>query len=157
LADKKASDSLTEQIHILKYEDINGTNRLFGGKLVAWIDEVAVTVARRHCGTEVTTASIDNLQFKEPAFLGDLIVIRGKLTYVGHTSMEVRVDSYIEKEDGTRHTINRAYLTVVSIDADNKPTPVVNRLIPENDTEKAEWQNAIRRMELRKTRRKEGF
>lgn len=157
MADKHTSDSLAEQIHILRYEDINGNGRLFGGKLVSWIDEVAVMVSIRHCGHSVTTASIDNLQFKEPAYLGDLVVIVGRLTYVGRTSMEVRVDSYIEKPDGTRRPINRAYLTLVSIGEDNKPMPIENRLLLSNGVEEAEWANALKRVELRKTRRLEGF
>ena len=62
--EKSINESMIEQIHLLRYEDINGENRLFGGKLVSWIDEVAGTVAKRHTGVKVTTASIDNLQFK---------------------------------------------------------------------------------------------
>lgn len=157
MSEKRSSDSLTEQIHILKYEDINGSNRLFGGKLVAWIDEVAATVAKRHCGTEVTTASIDNLIFKEAAFLGDLVVIVGRLTYVGCSSMEIRVDSYIEDPNGIRRPINRAYLTVVAIGENNRPIPVPNKLILSNGAEEAEWENALKRVALRKTRRQEGF
>ena len=64
---KNIDASKTEQIHLLRYEDINGENRLFGGKLVSWIDEVGGIVAKRHAGIKVTTASIDNLRFKEPA------------------------------------------------------------------------------------------
>jgi acyl-CoA hydrolase len=157
MADKRITDSLTEQIHILRYEDINGSGRLFGGTLVSWIDEVAVAVAIRHCGTQVTTASIDNLQFKEAAYLGDLLVIVGRITYVGRTSMEVRVDSYIEKSDGTRHPINRAFLTLVSIGTDDTPIPVESKLILSNSAEETEWENAKKRVELRKQRRREGF
>ena len=58
---KRVADSLTEQVHILMYSDINGQNRLFGGQLLKWIDEVAGVTARRHCGRNVTTASIDQL------------------------------------------------------------------------------------------------
>ena len=79
---KYVEDSRTEQFRLLKYEDINGANRLFGGKLMAWIDEVAGVTARRHCEAQVTTACIDNLQFKEPAFLGDMVVIIGRMTYI---------------------------------------------------------------------------
>ena len=64
---KKVSDSKTEQIQILMPEHINGFNRLFGGKLMEWIDVVAAVVARRHSGCNVTTASVDNLQFKAAA------------------------------------------------------------------------------------------
>ncbi len=94
--EKSIDASRTEQIHMLRYEDINGECRLFGGKLISWIDEVAAAVARRHAGIQVTTAAIDNLQFKNPAFLDDLLIIVGYATYVGNTSMEIRVDTYVE-------------------------------------------------------------
>jgi acyl-CoA hydrolase len=154
---KHIEDSITEQIHLLKYEDINGEGRLFGGKLVSWIDEVAGTVAKRHTGTKVTTASIDNLQFKNAAYLNDLVVIIGHLTYVGHTSMEVRVDSYVEDMNGFRRPINRAFLTMVALDDNQKPTPVPYGLIIENNIQQAEWDNAKRRIELRKYRSCEAF
>lgn len=154
---KHIEDSLTEQIHLLKYEDINGEGRLFGGKLVSWIDEVAGTVAKRHAGTKVTTASIDNLQFKSAAYLNELVVIIGHLTYVGKTSMEVRVDSYVEDINGYRRPINRAYLTMVALDDKQKPSPIPYGLIIENDIQQAEWDNAKRRIELRKYRSGEAF
>lgn len=154
---KHMEDSVTEQIHLLKYEDINGEGRLFGGQLVSWIDEVAGTVARRHSGVTVTTASIDNLQFKSAAYLNDLVVIIGHLTYVGRTSMEIRVDSYVEDSDGFRHPINRAFLTMVAIDEKQNPIPVPYGLLVENEFQQAEWDNAKRRIELRKYRTQEAF
>lgn len=75
---KTIEDSKTEQVHLLRYEDINGEGRLFGGKLVSWIDEVAGTTAKRHAETRATTASIDNLVFKNAAFLDELVVISGR-------------------------------------------------------------------------------
>lgn len=154
---KHIGDSKTEQIHFLKYEDINGEGRLFGGKLVSWIDEVAGAVAKRHSGITVTTAAIDNLQFKNAAYLNDLVVIIGHLTYVGHTSMEVRVDSYVEGIDGYRRPINRAFLTLVALDEYGAAVPVPYGLIIENDIQQAEWDNAKKRIELRKYRSGEAF
>lgn len=157
MAEKSMNHSKTEQIHLIKNEDINGEGRLFGGKLVSWIDEVAGTVARRHAGTQVTTASIDNLQFKNAAYLNDLVVIIGHLTYVGHTSMEIRVDSYVEDMNGFRRPINRAFLTMVALDDNQNPTPVPYGLIIENDIQQTEWDDALRRIALRKYRSAEGF
>lgn len=154
---KRMEDSVTEQIHLLKYEDINGEGRLFGGQLVCWIDEVAGTVARRHSGSTITTASIDNLQFKSPAYLNDLVVIIGRLTYVGRTSMEIRVDSYVEDSTGLRRPINRAFLTMVTINDKQQPIPVPYGLIIENEIQQAEWDNAKRRIELRKYRTREAL
>lgn len=156
LTPKKISDSLTEQFHVLIYHDINGINRLFGGQLLKWIDEVAGATARRHCGKNVTTAAIDNLQFKEGVFLNDMIVLIGRVTYVGHTSMEVRVDTYKENPDGYRHPINRAYFVMVAMGEDGKPAEVPPLMI-EDPAEQMEWENAKKRRDLRQLRRKEGF
>lgn len=154
---KSVEDSKTEQFRLLKYEDINGANRLFGGKLMAWIDEVAGVTARRHCEEQVTTACIDNLQFKEPAFLGDMVVIIGRMTYIGRSSMEVRVDSYIEDIHGIRRPINRAYVMMVAIDENERPKAVEFGLELKTETERIEWESGKKRAELRRERRKEGF
>ncbi len=154
---KSIEESRTEQIHLLRYEDINGENRLFGGKLVSWIDEVAGTVAKRHAGVRVTTATIDNLQFKNPAYLDELIVIVGYITYIGKSSMEIRVDTYVESSDGFRRPINRAYLTAVALGEDERPCKIPYGIIVETEAQKYEWESAIKRIELRKRRRLEGF
>ena len=118
---KTVEDSRTEWMKCIQYEDINGSGRLFGGRLMQWMDEVAGIAATRHCGGFVTTAAVDNLQFKAGCFINEIIVIRAKLTYVGHTSMEVRVDVYIEdRESGQRRVINRAYFTEVHVDEKGK-------------------------------------
>lgn len=153
---KKVSESRTEQFHLIMYPDINGIDRLFGGQLLKWIDEVAGATARRHCGYDVTTAAIDNLYFKAGAYLNDMIVLIGTVTYVGRTSMEVRVDTYSEAKDGTRRPINRAYFVMVNMGEDGKPTEVPP-LILENDGERMEWENAVKRREFRLLRQKEGF
>jgi acyl-CoA hydrolase len=157
IRNKSVEESITEQTHVLRYEDINGANRLFGGRLMAWIDEIAGITALRHCEAEVTTASVDNLKFKESAYLNDMVLITAKATYIGHTSMEVRVDSYIEDRSGTRRPINRAYLTMVSIGSNGIPTPIKYGLDIRSEQEKAEWESAIKRVAFRKQRRQEGF
>lgn len=154
---KTIEESWTEQIHLLRYEDINGENRLFGGKLVSWIDEVGGIVAKRHAGMKVTTASIDNLRFKEPAHLDDLIVIIGYVTYVGNSSMEVRVDTYLEEKDGTRRAINRAYLSLVGLDDNGCPKQIPYGIRVETESQKGDYEGALKRMELRRIRQTEGF
>ena len=99
--EKRVSDSRTTQVQIIMERDINGASRLFGGQLLEWIDVVAAVVARRHCQQEVTTAAIDNLQFRAPAQLGSTLCLVGQLTHVGRTSMEVRVDSFTRSCPGT--------------------------------------------------------
>ncbi len=153
---KKVSESRTEQIQILMPEHINGFNRLFGGRLMEWIDVVAAVVARRHSGHNVTTASIDNLQFKAAAYVNSTIFLSGQITYVGKTSMEVRVTTYVEKLNGMRHMINRAYLVLVALDENDLPAEVPG-LTLETEEEQLEWEAGKKRSELRKQRRLEAF
>ena len=155
-AAKRVADSRTEQIQILMPEHINGAGRLFGGKLVEWIDVVAGVVARRHSGCNVTTAAIDNLQFKAGAYVNNTLVLVGHITHVGRTSMEVRVDTYVEQLDGMRTVVNRAYLVLVALDDKERPTEVPG-LILESETERAEWEAGERRRILRERRRLEGY
>ena len=156
LRPKRVQDSRTEQIQILMPEHINGAGRLFGGKLVEWIDVVAGVVARRHSGRNVITAAIDNLQFKEGAYVNNTLVLVGRVTHVGRTSMEVRVDTFVEKLDGTRELVNTCYMVLVALDEDQKPVPVP-QLICETQQEKEEFENGARRQQLRKARRNEGY
>ena len=156
LRPKRVQDSRTEQIQILMPEHINGAGRLFGGKLVEWIDVVAGVVARRHSGRNVITAAIDNLQFKEGAYVNNTLVLVGRVTHVGRTSMEVRVDTYVEGLDGMRKAVNRAYLVLVALDKQGRPPPVP-ALLCETTEEQAEFQAALRRDSLRRQRRKEEY
>ncbi len=153
---KTPGDSYTEQIQILNQSSINGFNRLFGGQLLSWIDVVAATVARRHSERNVTTAAIDNLQFLGPAYPNDTLVLAGKLTYVGVTSMEVCVKTYVEQLSGKRRLINTAFLVLVALDETDQPTPVPE-LLPESHEERLQWEAGKRRCSLRKQRRKEEY
>lgn len=150
---KRIVDSVTVQAHLVQYQHLNGQKRLFGGALLQWIDELAGIVALRHTGGEVITASIDNLVFKAPAFLNDLIVMTGRVTYIGNTSMEVRVDTYAEGRDGRKALINQAYLTMVSLGAEGQPAPIAPVTLG-SDAERAEWAAAERRYQERKARRR---
>ena len=149
--------SQVENIYVIRYENINPTGRLFGGHLLAWIDEVAGTVAMRHTGLPVTTASIDNLTFKRGAYLSDRVVLLGRMTFVGRTSCEVRVDSYIEDKEGFRREINRAFLTYVAIDENGKPLNIPYGLEVKTVAEQARWDGALLRRENRKSRKDVGF
>lgn len=153
---KRIEDSLTEQQYLICPTHINHYGRLFGGQLLKWIDELAGIVAIRHCGATVTTAAIDNLQFQAPAYTGDMIVLRGMVTYVGRTSMEVRVDTYREALNGTREMINRAYIDMVCINCKGEPMEVPD-LCVETEDQRQEYEAAKKRKQLRKQRRQEGF
>ncbi len=153
---KYVSASETESSHLLFPQDMNGYGRLFGGRLLQWMDETAGLVAKRHSESVVVTAAIDNLKFLHGASVHDTIYMHGYLTYVGRTSMEVRVDTYCEKENGTRTLINRAFFVMVAVDSKGDPQAVPGLLI--NDpNEKLRWETAKKRQELRKLRQMEGF
>lgn len=153
---KTAADSRTEISHFVMAGDINGYGRLFGGVLMSWIDECAGLCAWRHCQGWVTTACCDSMVFKKPAFVGDVIVLIGTLTYVGTSSMEVRVDTYVEKSDGNRYPINRAYEVLVAVNEDGTSRRVP-RLLIRGAEEQAEWEGGLKRSRMRKTRREEGY
>lgn len=157
IEERKVSDSMVETVHMVRPNHMNAAGRLFGGMLMQWLDEVAGLVAKRHTRSNVITASVDNLHFIHGAYQGEMVVIIGKVTYVGNSSMEVRVDTYVEHlEDGMRHAINRAYFTMVALDENDKPKKAP-RLILETEAEKAEWAAAEKRREMRMRRKREGF
>lgn len=153
---KRVSDSRTEQIQIIMPEHINGYDRLFGGKLVEWIDVVAAVVARRHSNRNITTVSIDNLHFKAAAHVNNTLVLIGRMTYVGRTSMEIRVDTFVEALSGEKKLVNRAYLVMVALDDRERPVEVP-RLILETEEDHQEWEAGQKRNALRKQRRIEQY
>ena len=92
---RRVSESVVETVHMVRPNHLNAAGRLFGGMLMQWIDEVAGLVGKRHTRMNVITASVDNLRFLRGAYQRDVIIIIGKVTYVGKTSMEVKFDSYV--------------------------------------------------------------
>ena len=153
---KRVEDSLTEQSHLLMPKCLNAAGYLFGGQLLAWIDETAGIVAKRHAEMNVVTVAVDNMYFKAGARVNDTIVLIGRLTHVGRSSMEVRIDTYCEALDGTRTMINRAYFIMVGTDEHQHPVEVPG-LIIEGVTQQIENEAAQKRAKLWKIRRQEGF
>jgi acyl-CoA hydrolase len=125
----------------------NNLGLVFGGVILAMMDTASAVCAIRHARAICVTASVDRVDFREPIHLGDLVIMKCSVNYVGRTSMEVGVR--VESEDlqtGTRRHPNSCYLTFVAIDRNGKPVEVP-RLIPETDDE-------IRRYEAAKARRR---
>ena len=150
---KTVDDSRAETVHIVRPNHLNGANRLFGGILMQWIDEVAGIVAKRHCMGNVTTASVDNLTFLHGAYQNDMVVIKGKLTWVGNSSMEVCVDTYVENLNGHRERINNAHFMMVALDENDKPVQVP-KLILQTEDEHLAWAHGEERRRIRNQRRK---
>ena len=150
---KTVTESLVESVHLIRPNHLNGANRLFGGVLMQWIDEVAAIVAKRHSNCNVTTASVDNLTFLQGAYLDDLVVIKGKMTWVGNSSMEVCVDTYVENQQGERHRINNAHFILIALDDNGKPVRVP-RLTLETEDEHLAWEHGEERQRIRVERKK---
>ncbi len=140
----------TTTVQIVLPQHCNGYKqpRLFGGQLMAWIDIIGAVAARRYTQSAVTTASIENLSFLSPAYLNDTVVQEAVVTWTGRTSLEVRVDSFVERLDGTREAVNRAYIIFVAIDDEGHPVPVPP-FTPETEEEKAEYEAACERKRRR--------
>lgn len=148
---KPVSFSRAEQVHIISPADVNSSYTLFGGMLMQWIDIVAGVVSRRHSGCATRTAAVDHLNFIAPAYIDDIVTIDGRITFVGTTSMEVCVDTFVERLSSPeeRLHVNRAYLTMVAVDKNGKPTQVPE-LICETEAERADYEAGMERRALRR-------
>ncbi len=145
---------VTTGVQIVLPQHCNGYKkpRLFGGQLMAWIDVIGAVAARRYAQNAVTTVCVDNLNFLNPAYLNDTVVQEAVVTWTGRTSLEVRVDSYVETLDGRRTPVNRAYLVFVAIDEKNRPIPVPP-FEPETEAERREYALAVERKAQRDRRK----
>ena len=115
---------------------------LFGGHLMALVDQAAAVAAIRHAGGPAVTASIDRVDFRERIPVGALVTCSATVDYVGTSSMDITVEVYSEKvSTGERRHTNTAHVVFVAIDGEGKPTRVP-RLIPGNDEERARYERA---------------
>lgn len=129
--------------------DTNTLNNLMGGRLLHWMDIAAAIAAQKHSNRIVVTASVDNVSFKQPIKLGDVISIEAKVTRAFHTSLEVRLDVWAENiPSGSRVKSNEAYYTFVAIDMSGNTIPVPE-VLPETEDEKKLFDGALRRRQLR--------
>ena len=151
---KKVSESRVEIAQIMFPMDANIAGNVYGGTIMKLIDTAAAIAAHRHCRTNVVTASMDQLDFHEPVFIGELLILRASINYVGTTSMEigVKIDAENLKDGNVRHT-NSAYVTMVSLDENRKPKPVP-KIVPETDEEKRRFEEGRIRAQRRKKLRK---
>jgi uncharacterized protein (TIGR00369 family) len=135
-------------------QDANPAGNVHGGVIMKLIDTAAGVVAKRHAGSNVVTASIDNLDFHHPVYVGDVVFFKASINYVGNTSMEVgvRVEAENPITGDVRHTAS-AYLTFVALDENGKPKKVPP-LILETEEEKRRYSEAERRRQIRLSEKK---
>lgn len=117
---------------------------------MGWIDIAAAMVAARHCQRPVVTAHIDDIDFIAPIKMGYHVLIQASLNYVGKTSMIVGVKVTSENpHTGESRVTTRAYLTFVALDDMGKPVKVPE-LIPQTEDEKRRFENAKKRVEMKR-------
>jgi acyl-CoA hydrolase len=133
---------------------VNGAQRLFGGKLMEWIDITAAVEARRHAHCDVTLAAVDPLEFIKPVQVNDTVVLEAEVTWTGRTSIEVRVDTFVEHLNQNKQQVNRAYLVFVAVDSQNNPQPVPS-FEPQTEYQRREFENASLRRSFRLKLRQE--
>ncbi|WP_201616017.1 acyl-CoA thioesterase [Psychrobacter urativorans] len=103
----------------------NFIGNVHGGDLLKMLDQVAYACASRYSGSYVVTLSVDQVMFREPIYVGELVTFAASVNYVGRTSMEIgiRVEAEDVRARTIRHT-NSCYFTMIAIDDNGKPTPV---------------------------------
>ena len=146
---KPVKESQHETSELMMPGDANNLGHVFGGVVLAMMDKTAAVAAIRHARAACVTASIDRVDFREPIHLGDLVVMKASVNYVGRTSMEVGVR--VEAEDlqsGNRRHTNSCYLTFVAVDRNGKPVEVPD-LRPESPDEVRRYQAAVERRRRR--------
>ncbi len=149
LKPKRPSDSAVRLAQVMQPEDANPAGNVHGGTIMKLVDNAAYVVAVRHSRKNCVTLSIDSFKFHYPVYIGDLLILKASVNYVGRTSMEigVRIEAEHLFSGSVRHTAS-AYLTFVALGEDGKPTQVP-KLIPETEEEKRRFEEAKRRRELR--------
>src|SRR5690625_657168 len=151
---KPCSNSFTVKTSNVLPPDTNTYGTLFGGKLMAHIDDVAAIAAVRHARKPVVTASTDSVDFLSPVKEGDSICIEAFVTWTHETSMEVFVKAVTEDLlTGQRKVCSTAFLTFVAVDKNGRPTSVP-AVYPESTYEKKLHKEAPERAKYRNERRK---
>ncbi|WP_375445396.1 acyl-CoA thioesterase [uncultured Fibrella sp.] len=146
---KRASESHTIMTEMVLPNDTNTLNNLMGGRLLHFMDIAAAIAAQKHSNRIVVTASVDNVSFAEPIKLGNIVTMKAQVTRAFSSSMEVFIEVWAEDiPAGVRVSTNSAYYTFVAVDQSGRPIEVPP-VIAETDDEKARYESALRRRQLR--------
>ena len=130
-------------------QDANIQGNVYGGTIMKLMDEIAGSVAALHARKNVVTASVDQMSFYEPVYIGNLLMLKASVNFVGKTSMEVgvRIEARDLRTGKTLHT-GSSYLTFVALDKSGKPTEIA-QIIPETPDEKRRFEEAGARRQRR--------
>ncbi len=146
--------SQTIMSQIVLPEQANPAGNIHGGEIIKMMDNAAYVVARKHCRTNVVTARVDELEFYQPIFVGQLVTCKGQLVFVGRSSMEVLVQIEVEdlSSDQPPVVALKAFFTMVALDENCRPVEVP-RLILETEQEKMAFEEGEKRYQLYKRKR----
>ncbi|MEN2282991.1 acyl-CoA thioesterase [Algoriphagus sp. SE2] len=146
---KFARESATIMTEMVLPNDTNTLNNLMGGKLMHWLDVVAAIAAQKHSNRIVVTASADNISFKEPIALGNVVTLKSQVTRAFNSSMEVFIEVIAEDIPANKKIMtHRAFFTFVAVDQNGKPIEVPE-VVPETPEEIEHYEGALRRRQLR--------
>ena len=146
---KFAQDSVTIMTEMVLPNDTNTLHNLMGGRLMHWMDIVAAIAAQKHCNRIVVTASADNISFKEPINLGNVVTLRSQVTRAFNSSMEVFIEVTAEDIPASKKIMtHRAFFTFVAVDQNGKPIEIP-QIVPETADEIELFEGALRRRQLR--------
>jgi acyl-CoA hydrolase len=146
---KKPTVSFTIMNELVLPNDTNVFGNLMGGRLMYWMDIAAGMAAGKHCNAPCMTASVDNLSFKNPIKLGNIVHIEAQVTRAFNTSMEIHLKVWGEDSlHQYKYESNEAYFTFVALDPNRKPRPVPP-VLPETEEEKRLYEGALRRRQIR--------
>ena len=125
LKPKRWQDSVAETVQVVLPNDTNPLGFILGGTVMHMIDITGAIACHRHTNNLAVTASVDSLDFIHPIKMGDLIILKSRVTCVFNTSLEVEVEVFSEAiKTGDRRLTSRAFLTFVSLDDKGNPTKV---------------------------------
>lgn len=146
---KTPAESFVSMTELVLPNDTNTLNNLMGGRLMHWMDIVSAIAGQKHSNSIVVTASVDNISFKYPILLGNVVTLKAKVTRAFNSSMEVRIDVEAEDIPGNKKMdSNIAYFTFVAVDQNGKPVDVPE-VDPQTEEEKEYFKGALRRRQLR--------
>src|ERR1043165_7707169 len=155
LSPKRASESETEMVQVVLPNDANPLGFILGGTVMHLIDMAGAIACHRHSRTLLVTAAVDDLQFLHSIKVGDLIILKARVTCAFTTSLEVQVDVYSEEIlTGARQLTSRAFLTFVAIDRDGAKVHIPP-LLAETDEDRKVCEAAQRRRAARLERKSE--
>jgi len=145
---KRPIDSLATTTKVVLPNDTNTLGKLFGGSLLAWIDEIAAVSAFRHSGRVSVTAAINNVSFSKPIDLGDIVTLSAKVSRAFNSSMEVIIDVFVEDRlTGEQGASHQAILTFVAVDQNGRSIHVPE-IEPETQEDQERYDAALRRRQL---------